>query len=119
MNFQAHGNVGNRLWLLQGHNLSTIVNYTMKSAKLSKGFWLHKCFIQCIAVVIMSNVTRYLHSSHQDGCKRMQTEHRAQEARPSIFHIQYSFRTTQGGGIPYDGKALNMIFDNLVGKQLM
>ena len=40
-------NVGSRLWLLQGHNLSTIVNYTMKSAKLSNAIRLHKCFIQC------------------------------------------------------------------------
>ena len=34
-------NVGSRLWLLQGHNLSTIVYYTMKSAKLSNAIWLH------------------------------------------------------------------------------
>ena len=40
-------NVGSRLWLLQGHNLSTIVYYTMKTAKLSNTIWLHKCFIQC------------------------------------------------------------------------
>ena len=38
-------NVGSRLWLLQGHNLSTIVYYTMTSAKLSNTTW--QCFIQC------------------------------------------------------------------------
>ena len=51
-------NVGSRLWLLQGHNLSTIVNYTMKSAKLSNAFWLHKCFIQC------SDRTKVLFTGH-------------------------------------------------------
>ena len=40
-------NVGSRLWLLQWHNLSTIVNHTMKSAKLSNTICPHKCLIQC------------------------------------------------------------------------
>ena len=40
-------NGGSRFWLLQGHNLSTIVYYTMKSAKLYTTFNIHKCFIQC------------------------------------------------------------------------
>ena len=40
-------NVGSRLWLLQGHNLSTIIYNSMKSAKLSNTIYLHKWFIQC------------------------------------------------------------------------
>ena len=34
-----------RLWLLLGHNLSTIVYNIMKSAKLSNIIYLQKCFI--------------------------------------------------------------------------
>ena len=45
-------NVDSRLWLLQGHNLSTIVYYTMKSAKLSNTIYLHKCFIQCTGLIM-------------------------------------------------------------------
>ena len=46
-----------RLWLFQGHNLNTIVYYTLKSAMFSNTIYPHKCFIQCNAAYILLPLT--------------------------------------------------------------
>ena len=46
-------NVDSRLWLLQGHNMNTIIYYTRKSAKkLFNTLYPHKSFIRCNAFCV-------------------------------------------------------------------
>ena len=60
MNFQAHGKfqmlAADCDFFVMWHNLSTIVYYTMKYAKLSSTIYLHKCFIQCSGMLGTPNV---------------------------------------------------------------
>ena len=105
-------NVGSRLWLLQGHSLSTIVYYTMKSAQLSNPslkilLWTllsvnnicrkHQ-FVQLYFILYHSNgeimfkqkssvVVSNLHRSmEQELCQAILYDYARQSAHPSYQH---------------------------------